>query len=67
MVIVRDELSGWVKSMNQYRGGKVRTASPYLSTWVPRPSRSTGIWVAGAVTVSSPSLRICRLSVVYPP
>lgn len=33
VVIVRDELSGWVKSMNQYRGGKGADRQFYLSTW----------------------------------
>lgn len=33
VVIVRDELSGWVRSMNQYRGGKGADRQFYLSTW----------------------------------
>src|SRR5205823_5783661 len=33
LLIIRDELSAWVKSLNQYRGGKGSDKQFYLSAW----------------------------------
>ncbi len=33
IVVIRDELSGWVQSMNQYKGGKGADQSFWLSAW----------------------------------
>jgi hypothetical protein len=33
LLVVRDELSGWVRSMNQYKGGKGADRQFYLEAW----------------------------------
>lgn len=33
LLVIRDELTGWVKSMNQYKGGKGADKSFWLSSW----------------------------------
>lgn len=37
LLLVRDELSAWVKSMNQYKGGKGADRQFYLSAWAGVP------------------------------
>ena len=37
VVIVRDELSAWIKSFNQYKGGKGADKQFYLSAWSGEP------------------------------
>ncbi len=37
-VIVRDELTGWVLGMNQYKGGRGHDRQFYLSAWSGQPS-----------------------------
>jgi len=37
LVIWRDELTGWVRSMNQYKGGKGSDRQFYLSCWSAAP------------------------------
>ena len=33
LLLIKDELTGWIKSMNQYRGGKGDDTEFYLSCW----------------------------------
>lgn len=37
VAIIRDELTGWARSMNQYRGGKGADKQFYLSAWSGAP------------------------------
>ncbi len=38
MVTLKDELSGWISSMNQYKGGKGSDRQFYLSCWSGQPA-----------------------------
>lgn len=40
VAIVRDELLGWIKSMDQYRGGKGSDRQQYLSLWAGSPIKA---------------------------
>jgi len=37
LVLCRDELSGWIRSMNMYKGGKGADREFFLSTWTSEP------------------------------
>ena len=37
MLIIRDELSAWIKSFNQYKGGKGADKQFFLSAWSGEP------------------------------
>ena len=37
MIIIRDEISAWIKSFNQYKGGKGSDKQFYLSAWSGEP------------------------------
>ncbi len=56
VAIVRDELLGWIKSMDQYRGGKGSDRQQYLSLWAGSPikaDRRTGEPIYQAHPVAS--------------
>lgn len=40
MVIIRDELSGWVRSLGQYKGGRGADREFFLETWSQKPINS---------------------------
>jgi hypothetical protein len=39
VLVVRDELTGWVSALNQYRGGKGADRQFYLSCWSGEPAK----------------------------
>jgi hypothetical protein len=59
LLLIRDELSGWVQSMNAYRGGKGSDRQFFLSVWsnspitVDRKNQDEPLWV------DRPVLGIC--------
>ena len=60
LLLIRDELSGWVKSMNQYRQGKGADRQFYLSVWGGAPIMvdRVGDGTPGRISVAHPCLSV---------
>lgn len=60
LLMVRDELSAWVKSMNQYRQGKGADRQFYLSVWGGSPVKvdRVGTGDPTSITVPHPCLSV---------
>ena len=60
LLLVRDELSAWVKSMNQYRQGKGADRQFYLSVWGGAPVKvdRVGAGTPTSITVPHPCLSV---------
>jgi hypothetical protein len=60
LLLIRDELSAWVKSMNQYRSGKGADKQFYLSAWGGSPIAvdRKGSFGASSVLVDRPFLSV---------
>ncbi len=54
LVLIRDELSGWVKSMNQYKGGKGADRQFYLSVWSGAAALVDRVGTGTPTTISVP-------------
>jgi hypothetical protein len=58
-MIIRDELTGWVKSLNQYRqGGRGADREFYLSTWSGRPIAVDRRTIREPVIIDRPFLAV---------
>jgi hypothetical protein len=60
LLLVRDELSAWVKTMNQYRQGKGADRQFYLSVWGGAPVKvdRVGAGTPTSITVPHPCLSV---------
>ena len=60
LLLMRDELSAWVKSMNQYRQGKGADRQFYLSVWGGAPVKvdRVGATAPTSITVPHPCLSV---------
>jgi hypothetical protein len=59
VVVLKDELVGWVKSMDQYRGGKRADRQHFLSFWSRQTVKADWQGAPTPILISRPHLSVC--------